>query len=113
MQADQRETCRQGERRDRAELTEGHAKPRHLRREPDRPAGFRDAPYLLPGSGASCLNGSNTGRCILPSNIACQGESNTMSTTVELLERWKQLRGITSDNQAAIALGLTRATISL
>jgi len=36
-----------------------------------------------------------------------------MSATVQLLDRWKALKGIASDNQAALTLGITRATVSL
>lgn len=34
------------------------------------------------------------------------------STTVRLLNAWKAHTGITSDNQAALRLGLTRQTVS-
>ena len=35
-----------------------------------------------------------------------------MNRTIELLDAYKQAQGITSDNQAAIALGVTRSAVS-
>jgi transposase-like protein len=34
------------------------------------------------------------------------------STTLQLLDAWKRLKGITSDNQAALALGVQRQALS-
>ena len=36
-----------------------------------------------------------------------------MSATYHLFTEWKKAKGLTSDNQGAIALGVTRGTVSL
>ena len=36
-----------------------------------------------------------------------------MSATYQLFTEWKKAKGLTSDNQGAIALGVTRGTVSL
>jgi transcriptional regulator with XRE-family HTH domain len=36
-----------------------------------------------------------------------------MSATYQLFTEWKKAKGLTSDNQGALALGVTRGTVSL
>src|SRR5690606_2623415 len=52
------------------------------------------------------------GNCILPEDNSCQHPEDAMSTTTELVDRFKQEKNLSSDNAAARALGLSRQAIS-
>lgn len=52
------------------------------------------------------------GDCIVRLDTVCQGGLN-VSATFSLFERWKAAKGFTKDSDAAKALGVTRAAVSL